>query len=135
MDLNEFRQFFLRKHSNNIRFWLDQNNVSMVTDCPIVSSISGLGRCILVIFCRNKQRLLMQVCEPRHFRVQDTKCLETKSYTFLIRSLVIFSLYDIGMAALAGECKQGWEAHPRLHSRHEIYFKSTDWSKGVSEGI
>ena len=60
MDLAELKLFYVRKHSTNLRFWTDIENPYGLEESPVVDSFSGLGRAVLLIFCRNKQRLLMQ---------------------------------------------------------------------------
>ena len=60
MDLAELKLFYVRKHSTNLRFWTDIENPCGLEESPVVDSFTGLGRAVLLIFCRNKQRLLMQ---------------------------------------------------------------------------
>ena len=63
MDLAELKFFYVRKFSKNLRFWVDIECPDGLEESPVVTSFSSLGRAVLLIFCRNKQRLLMQAWE------------------------------------------------------------------------
>ena len=63
MDLAELKFFYVRKHSTNLRFWTDIERPDGIEESPTVTSFTGIGRAVLLIFCRNKQRLLMQAWE------------------------------------------------------------------------
>lgn len=53
---------YIREHSKFIRCLTPNSHLTMAED-PIVCSLTGIARAVLVITCRNKQRLLTQAWE------------------------------------------------------------------------
>ena len=108
MDLAELKLFYIRKLSTNLRFWTDIEDPNGLEESPVVDSFTGLGRAVLVIFCRNKQRLLMQAWQkwqdvvawedvektgqPIHDYEYDLRCILSRATGKLYDSYLFISI-------------------------------------------
>ena len=82
--ISRSKHYYMRQHSNEIRVWT--YGAESVQEDPISVKLTGLGRIIIVIVCRNKQRLLQSAWN----RWCQNTCLNSlHDYSYDVREVLL----------------------------------------------